>query len=38
VKPVTVTNKSHDQCPCSVRDLLWVGHRCGRKAPIDTRR
>lgn len=24
-------------CPCSVRDLLTWGHKCGRKAPIDRR-
>lgn len=24
-----------DSCPCSARDLLHFGHRCGRKAPID---
>ena len=26
-----------NECPCSARDLLFWGHRCGRKAKIDTR-
>ena len=25
------------KCECSVRDLWSLGHRCGRKAPIDKR-
>lgn len=28
---------SNGDCNCSTKDLLWVGHKCGRKAPIDRR-
>ena len=33
-KPLPET-KDEDECPCTARDLLWYGHKCGRKAPID---
>lgn len=28
----------NDACSCSTRDLLFFGHKCGRKAPIDKRK
>lgn len=28
--------KVNTDCPCSTRDLMTIGHKCGRKARIDT--
>lgn len=30
-------SRNNDECNCTSVDLLTFGHKCGRKAPIDTR-